>query len=185
MKIIRHSSPDEAVLMWLQAELTSERFSNDLQKSLKKYGLSSQVITHPDTSDPLENSLRLKVLKEYRDWFEDDVYAYNWELIELTKDDVKALYYIDYSYWNELSNNTRLVGVAVENVKQGRIVFNVSNAPFFDVAKAADAGMQFAPIILIQKGQNLEIVEGHLRATGYLLANTPGKPLLAVVGYPL
>lgn len=185
MKIIRTSSPDEAVLVWLQAELKSRRFQNDLQKSLDKYGLSSQIITDPDLSDKSENSLRLKALKDYRDWFEDDVYAYDWKLVELAVDDVKALRYIDYSYWNELSDNSHLVGVAAENVKRGKVVFDVSNAHFFDIAKAVESGAQFAPIVVLEKEQGLEIVEGHARATGYLLADSPTEQLQAIAGSPI
>jgi hypothetical protein len=185
MKVIRNSSPDEAVLIWLQAELVSKRFQDDLQKSLDKYGLSTQIITDPNLSDTSENDWRLKVLKDYRDWFEDNVYTYDWKLVELAVDDVKALRYIDYSYWNELSDNTHLVGVAAENVKRGKVVFDVSNAHFFDIAKAVETGAQFAPIVVLKREQGLEIVEGHARATGYLLADNVTKSLQAVIGTPL
>lgn len=185
MKIIRTSSPDEAVLVWLQAELKSKRFQNDLQKSLDKYGLSAQIITNPDLSDNSENSLRLKILKDYRDWFEDNIYAYDWKLVELEVDDVKALRYIDYSYWNELSDDTHLVGVAAKNVERGKVVFDVSNAHFFDIAKAVEAGTQFAPIVVLEREQGLEIAEGHARATGYLLADSPTEQLQAIVGSPI
>lgn len=185
MKIIRSSSPDEVVLAWLQAELKSKRFQNDLQRSLDKYELSTSIITSPNLSDVSENSLRLKILKDYRDWFKDSVYAYDWKLIELAVDNVKALRYIDYSYWNELSDNTHLVGVAAENVKLGKVVFDLSNAHFFDIAKAVESGAQFAPIVVLEKEQGLEIVEGHARATGYLLAHTPTEQLQAIVGSPI
>lgn len=185
MKVIRNSSPDEAVLIWLQAELTSKRFQNDLQKSLDKYGLRPQIITDSDLSNKSENDLRLKVLQNYRDWFEDDVYTHDWKLVELTGSDVRALRYIDYSYWNELSDNTHLVGVAAENVKRGKVVFDVSNAHFFAIAKAVEAGVRFAPIVVLEREQGLEIVEGHARATGYLLAENATNPLQAVIGTPL
>lgn len=185
MKTIRTSTPDEAVLVWLQAELKSKRFQNDLQKSLDKCDLDTQIITSPNLSNIAENSLRLKILKDYRDWFEDDVYAYSWELVELTPDDVKTLHYIDYSYWNELSDNTRLVGVAAENVAHGKVVFDVSNANFFNIAQTVEAGIQFLPIVILENGQGLEIVEGHARATGYSLSNNHSKPLQAIIGTPL
>jgi hypothetical protein len=181
MKTIRASSPDEAILVWLQAELKSKRFQNDLQKSLDKYELSTQIITDPDLSDVAENRLRLKILKDYRDWFDKDVYAYNWKLVELTANDIKTLRYIDYSYWNELSDDTQLVGVAAKNVKRGKVVFDVSNDHFFDIAKAVDAGTQFPPIVALENGQGLEIIEGHARATGYLLSNNRSKPLQAII----
>lgn len=184
MNSIRTSFPDEAVLVWLQAELKSKRFQDDLHKSLDKYGLDAQVITEPDLSDMSENDSRLKVLKEYRDWFKDDVYMYNWELVELTPQEVKELHYIEYSYWNELSDNTRLVGVAAKNVKRGKVVFDVSNDNFLSIASAVESGTQFPPIIVLESGYGREIVEGHARATGYSLVDNPDKLLRAIVGTP-
>lgn len=45
------SSPDEAVIVWLQSELKSKRFQDDLYKSLDKYGLDEHIITKPNLSD--------------------------------------------------------------------------------------------------------------------------------------
>ena len=78
MKTVRASSSDEVVLVWLQAELKSKRFQNDLRKSLDKHDLDAQIITEPDLSNRPENDSRLMILKDYRDWFEDDVDAYRW-----------------------------------------------------------------------------------------------------------
>lgn len=182
MRTIRTSIPDEAVLAWLQAELRSKRFQNDLQKSLDKYGLSTQLITNPNLDDMSENVSRLKVLRDYRDWFKDDVYAYNWQLAELKPEEVKELRYIDYSYWNELSDNTHLVGIAAKNVRRGKVVFDVSNDNFLSIASSVETGMQFPPIIVLSRKRGHEIVEGHARATGYSLVASPDKPLLAIVG---
>lgn len=182
MSIIRDSSSQEVVLVWLQAELESERFGEDLKKTLDKYNLSSKFITSPNLLDDNDNILRLQVLKDYRDWFKDDVYDYTWQLAELTKDDVSTLSYIDYSYWNELSDNTHFVGAAAKNIKLIKTVFDVSNKHFFDIAKAVEAGEQFSPIILIERSDRLEIVEGHARATGYMLANKPNNPIQALIG---
>lgn len=182
MKTVRNSSPDETVLSWLAAELKSKRFQDDLLQSLDKYELSTQIIASPNLDDISENNSRLKVLRDYRDWFKDDVYAYQWKLVELTPKEVKELRYIDYSYWNELSDNTHLVGVAAKNVRRGKVVFDVSNDNFFNMAGAVEAGAQFPPIIALEREKGLEIVEGHARATGYSLVSSPRKPLLALVG---
>jgi hypothetical protein len=182
MKTVRASSPDEAVLVWLQAELKSTRFQNNLHKSLDKYGLDVQIITEPDLSNMSENDSRLKVLRDYRDWFEDDVHAYSWELVELTPEEVKELRYIDYSYWNELTDNTHLVEIAAKNVKRGKVVFDVSSDNFFSIASRVEAGTQFPPIIVLERGYGREIVEGHARATGYSLVDNPDKLIPAIVG---
>ena len=182
MKTVRASSSDEVVLVWLQAELKSKRFQNDLRKSLDKHDLDAQIITEPDLSNRSENDSRLMILKDYRDWFEDDVDAYRWELVELTPEDVKKLRCIDYSYWNELTDNTHFVGIAAKNVKRGKVVLDVSNDNFLSIASAVEAGTQFLPIIVLGRANGREIVEGHARATGYSLVASPSKPLLAVVG---
>lgn len=184
MKTVRASSPDEVVLVWLQAELKSKRFQNDLQKSLDKYKLDTQVITKPNLSDVSENNSRLKVLRDYRNWFKDDLYASGWGLVELASQEVKELRYIDYSYWNELSDNTHLVGVAAKNVKRGKVVFDVSNDNFLSIARSVEAGTQFPPIIVLEREHGREIVERHARATGYSLVDSPDKMPLAIVGTP-
>lgn len=183
MKIVRESSPNEAVLVWLQAELKSARFQNELQKSLVKYSLAADIITKPDLDNALDNESRLKILKNYRNWFKDDVYTYAWQLVALKPEEIKQLRYIDYSYWNELSDNTRRVSNAAENVRRGKTAFDVSNDNFFSIAQAAEAGVQFPPLIVLEKKQMFEIIEGHARATGYLLANFPTKPLRALIGF--
>ena len=111
MHISFSSSPQEAVLAWLQAELTSERFQNDLYKSLKKFNATESIVTNAHLDDKHENDLRYKILKNYRHWFEDDIDNYNWSVVDLDIADVRELEYIDYSYWNELEAITLIKSV--------------------------------------------------------------------------
>ena len=113
--------------------------------------MGSQIIRNPDLTIKYENKSRPKVLKDYRDWFEDDVYVYGWKLVELTLDNVRGFHYIDYSYWNELSDNAHLVGVAADNTRRGKIVFDVSNTYFFDIAKAVETEVHFTPIVVLER----------------------------------
>lgn len=171
MKHLKSIDPDEVVTVWLRTELNSKRFQNDLKKSLSEYSLDTNIITAPNLNNKEENQLRLKVLKDYRSWFKDDIYSYSWELVELTHEDVRKLRYIEYSYWNELSDNTHLAGVAAKNVEQGKVVYDISNDNFWDIAKAMDNSKDFEPVIILEREYGLEIVEGHARATGYLLSS--------------
>lgn len=182
--MIRDSSPQETVLAWLQAELASERFKNDLLQSLLKFETTESIITKANLDDTIENSLRYKVLKDYRDWFDDNVNEYRWSLVELDADDVGKLEYIDYSYWNELSDKTRKVEIAAKNIQNGKVVFQVPNDRFWSVAKAIETGEEFSPIVILKDSpdSSSRIVEGHLRATSYLLAKVAPKPLLATLG---
>lgn len=184
MHVIRKGSPQEAVLSWLKAELYSERFKNDLAESLKQLNLTETLITNPDLEDADENVLRYKVLKNYRDWLEDDLEACDWSLVEYDKADVEQLEYIDYSYWNELSDQTHKVGVAAKNIENGKVVFDVPNDRFWSVAHAFENSENFEPIIVLKDAtdRSPRIIEGHVRATAYSLAKQPPKQLRAMLG---
>lgn len=184
MNIIQKSSPEEATLEWLKAELNSDRFRRDLNTALTKMNADEKIITDADLSSQDENETRWKILKSYRDWLDKNFEDYEWELVELDQADVSELHYIDYSYWNELSDNTRKVGVAAKNVMNDKVVFDVSNEKFFSVVKNLEDGLDFGPIIVVLNSdkEDSEILEGHLRATGYVMAQQPIKPLRAVMG---
>lgn len=184
MKTIRRITPQEAILCWLRAELSSDRFSDDLTKSLENHDSSRILLTNANLNDGEENELRYKILKSYRGWLEDDLYEYDWVLVELNKDEVGDLQYINYSYWSELSDNTHRVSVAARNVKNGKIVFDVSNDRFWEIANALESHKPLEPIIVLQDSTNLpsRIVEGHARATSYLLSDKIQENLQAALG---
>lgn len=186
MKTIRNSSPAEATLEWLKAELNSDRFRSGLDTALLKLSSDEKIITDADLTNENENQTRWNILKSYRDWLDKDFEDYEWELVELDQADVSELRYIDYSYWNELSDGTQKVGVAAANVTDGKVVFDVPNDKFFSVAEAVDNGLGFGPIIVVLSSdkQEGELLEGHLRATGYVMAKQRSKPLRAIRGTP-
>lgn len=184
MNFIRESSPSEAIWEWLKAELNSSRFGADLRNAIHDAGYNDSIIVAADIKSPQQNEVRWQILKSYRKWLDINFDSYRWQLVELNRGDVSKLRYIDYSYWNELSDGTRKVERAVSNVVKGKIVFGVTHDRFFSVAKAVEAGQPLPPIIAIadsdkDKG---EIIEGHLRATGYLLAGQSPQPLRAIWG---
>lgn len=184
MKTINTSSAQEVVLEWLKAELSSARFGGDLNAALKKYSCDEKIITNADLTDANENKTRWLILKSYRTWLDRNFDDYEWKLVELDYKDVYNLNYIDYSYWNELSDNTHKVGKASENIAKGMIVFDELNDRFYSVAENVDIGTDLPPIIVVSNhGNNQgEILEGHLRATGYALSRTKKRPLIAIWG---
>ncbi len=184
MKIISSSSKERAVLEWLKAEIDSARFSDDLYEAIKKLGFSEEIITKANLDDKQENENRWQILKTYRTWLDRDFDDYEWKLVELDKNDVLELDYIDYSYWNELSDNTHKVGRAVKNIEDDKVVFDVPNDAFHLIAKDVERGKDFNPIIVVSKHGNKqgEILEGHLRATGYALSRHAQKSLRAIWG---
>ena len=130
------------VAAFLKAEYYSERFSDDLNKILRTHYIeNTRLITDPDCTNEHENHLRAQILGDYRGYkqsreiFENFPDNLTWYRAELTPEEVGELHYVDYSYWNELSDNTHLVKDAVKNLKKGKVVFDVSNDRFFAVAK--------------------------------------------------
>lgn len=149
---------------------------------MKELDVDESVVTNADLNNSDENEKRLDTLKKYRSWFELDVDAYHWQLAELDQNEVGSCKYIDYDYWNELSNQTRLVKKAAQNVKDGVVIFDVPNDAIFSIAKAVESGEAFPPIIVVSENDEDKIIEGHLRATGYVLADSVSGPLSAIVG---
>ena len=183
MERICNSSTDEVILEWLRAELYSSRFSGDLKTSLQKAGQHEAIITQGNIENQAENEARLQILKGYS-WLDFDLYQYNWYRVSLNQHEVKELRYIDYSYWNELTNNTRRIGKAVRNIINGKIIFDVPNDRFYEMAQDFESGKEVPPIIMIsgQDSEPPEVIEGHLRATGYALARNINHPLQAILG---
>jgi len=174
------------VLAWLKAELSSERFNGDLINSLKKLGKTESLITNANLNNIDENKARVKVLRQYRVWLDIDFDNYDWHDAKLNQKEVGELSYIDYDYWNKLSNNTGLVKDAVKNIRKNLVVFDVSNDSFHSVVHAIEAGKKFEPIIILASNANepQRILEGHVRATGFVLAINPAHNLNAFIGTP-
>lgn len=183
MRILRESNEDEVVLAWLKAELDSPRFKDQLLKILKDSGSTEELIMKPDLTSQEDNQHRTSLLKGYRNWLDKDFSSFTWNLVELSKSDVANLKYIDYDYWNELSDNTSLVGAAAENVSKGKIVFDVDNDPFLLVAEKFDSGYEAQPIIVLgDSKEDLAIIEGHVRATAFMLTKSNDGVLKALMG---
>lgn len=182
------------VAAFLKAEYYSERFSDDLNLVLRNHHIEdAQFITDPDCMNERDNALRAQILGDYRGYkqnrkiFKDFPDSLTWYKTELTPKEVGELHYVDYSYWNELTDHTHLVKDAVKNIKKGVVVFDVSNDRFFSVAKDIEEhGYTYEPIILIGHDETtpLTIIEGHLRATAVGLAGGKApKVIPAIVGY--
>jgi hypothetical protein len=180
MKLLRRVPEEAMVSAFLKAEFFSARFGDDLRTAMTSFGVADAVVTHPDISNDRENQLRSAVLGAYRGYrqnremFEGVPENLTWYEAELTRCDIANLRYVDYSYWNELTDQTRLVKDAVANIRQGKIVFDVPNDRFLSMAEDIRRGIHiFEPIILWGQdiGSSLEILEGHLRATAFGLAD--------------
>ena len=188
MEVVRKSSENEMILEFLKGELNSNRFNSDLNDSLNELNVDSNIISNGDLSNEDENSLRLKIMKKYRGYpdsllFENFPRILEWKLMKLDKEDINNIYYIDYDYWNLLSNDTSSPLEAVKNIMDGREIFDVSNKPFLDGVDYLKSN-SFPPVILITcNDKRYLIVEGHSRMTIYGFDPTKLDGIYAYVGY--
>lgn len=177
MRVIKQSDINEIVLAFLQGEIESKRFSAELTDALTKLNLDESLILKPDLNNEIENELRAKVLGEFRgygkneDLFENFPVVEECVLMEANFEDLNNIRYMNYSYWNELSNNTSNCLVAAKNIVNGKIVYDVSNQPFLSGVEFLKAGNKFKPLILFTADyQTYVVLEGHSRLTVYGLA---------------
>jgi hypothetical protein len=168
------------VACFLLGELSSPRFGAGVRSALADAGWTDRLVTSPDLFDHAENAARRAVLASTRgygencDVFEDFPSGARWEWAVLRPEELAAVRYIEYSYWNELSGGTRLPGHAAGRIRAGVTVFDVPNDRFEQAARALAGGELFPPLILAGEGADkLVCLEGHLRLTAYALAGFP------------
>lgn len=190
MKLLKEVPEAAMVATFLKAELSSARFSDELKKVMNALDVAEVVIFEPNLESKADNELRAQVLGDYRGYgqnrkiFEGFPADLHWYEAALAHEEIDGLQYVDYSYWNELTDHTRLVKNAVANIQKGRVVFNVSNDRFLAVADEIRHGKHdFEPMILWGKseGSPLTILEGHLRATAFGLAGDKAPNMIRVI----
>ena len=67
MKILRESSENEMILEFLKAESTSERFSQQIKKTMEKLDINENVVFSPNLQSEIENMQRKKYLGNSED----------------------------------------------------------------------------------------------------------------------
>ncbi|MCL5784102.1 MAG: hypothetical protein M1142_01965 [Patescibacteria group bacterium] len=192
MRKIRDITEDEMISVFLKAEINSNRFGKHILDRLQRDSKSRDLIEFPNLNNVEENQYRKQLLSEYRGFGMDQALFQGlptdvkWQRVLLTTDDLNKIKYINYSYWNELSQKTRFAKNAVEIIEKGIKIFNVSNQGFIDAAEAVKEGVIFPEMILVSAGPNEDIIviEGHLRLTAYLLAKEKAPAEIeSIIGY--
>lgn len=155
MKLLTQIPESAMVAAFLKAEVNSIRFSDELRKVILRLGIAKSVVANPNLEDEEQNQLRAQLLSEYRGYkqnreiFENFPDNIKWFNAEISREEIGNLQYVDYSYWNELTDHTHKVKDAVKNIQNGKVVFNVSNDRFLEVAGQIRQGNgDFEPIIL-------------------------------------
>jgi hypothetical protein len=182
MRDIASVTEDEMVLAWLRAEIDSPNWSSPVRQGLTAIRRDETLICKPDLLSKEQNTLRNLLLGYYRGYkrnlglfrhFPEDV---TWRLVELDRDDfIKLLYLNNEPTSHYLSDTTRSAVAGARNSG------NKSNAFINGVVEAIKRGeSNFPPIIAVEKEEQLVLMEGHTRATAYIITNH--EPVQAIVG---
>ena len=190
MKILRESSENEMILEFLKAESISERFSQQIKKTMEKLDIDENVVFSANLQSEIENMQRKKLLGEFRgyglgkDLFENfPTHITEWRLCSFSRSDLEKIRYIDYSYWNELSAQTHKPLVAAETIRRGILIYDLSNDGFLRAAEYIKNGGIFPKLFFLTSDyENFVIVEGHFRMTAYALSPECFNEIEVIVG---
>lgn len=188
MRLIRKTNEAEMILEFLKGELNSSRFNEDLNRTIRELGLSTNIIITGTIENDTENIDRLKIMKKFRGYpneklFENFPKINEWKYCGLNEKDIDDIYYIDYDYWNELSNGTSKPVEAAKVINNGIEIYEVSNQPFLDGVEYNKTN-KFPPVILITcNNEKYLIIEGHSRMTIYGFNPSKLNETYAYVGY--
>ena len=187
MKIIRESSENEMILEFLKGELSSKRFSQNLLNILNELNIDKDILIKGDINSKEQNIIRKQIIHKFRGYPNKELFnnfpkIESWNLVEFDTSDLDNIYYINYDYWNELSNNTSKPKTAAKNIMEGIEIYDVSNKSYLDGLKFLEHNL-FPPIILITcNSKKYLVIEGHSRVTIYALNPQKFDKTLGFVG---
>jgi len=190
MRKIKPSNEDEMVSEFLKMELDSDRYRNQIEKILAEMHMDKYIITNGNIVSEQENALRSEILKRFRGWrdkelFENFPTKIDWVWTEFSKEDISRIFYIEYSYWNEISNYTSSPLEAAKEILSGKTVFDMPTTDFIEIAQKLNEGTKFAPMIFLtdKNDSRYIILEGHVRMTAYSLAPEYFENISVLLGY--
>jgi hypothetical protein len=173
MQFLHPTTEADMIAVFLKAEIVSERFGPTVRTLLDEQRISRTIVDTPDITNPDQNAARRQLLSAYRAYVFEELPAHTaWYRALLNRDEVAKIRYIDYDYWNEISDNSRLPIVATKAIRAGREIYGQSTQGFLDVAQALREGAHFPELIIVGASPDAELTvfEGHLRLTAYMLA---------------
>jgi hypothetical protein len=171
------TSENEMVYEFLKMEASSERWAESINSVLRDMNVKPEIITRGNLKSEKENAIRAEILSQFRGYkrnaeiFGNFPQNTNWTWAVFGKEDLQKIMYIDYSYWNEISNNTGSPTEAAKTILSGKTIFDVPNDGFINAAQKIKNGNIFPPMIFLtdETARKFIILEGHLRMTAFAL----------------
>lgn len=196
------ATADEMVLEFLRAEIDSPRFGTQVSTALSAHASTpEELIDKGDLKNLRQNSVRAAILGHYRGYpdaaffrgFPADAL---WARCTLSPEELKNARYAKIIEWVHVSRYTRLISVAVETIARGDIGslarnYNLSEAEtdrlrklvahVRRVASDYEQGKKYPKLIAVRAGDQLVVLEGHTRATGFVLSGRE-EPVEMLIG---
>lgn len=178
----------EMVLAFLAAEIDSPSYEPYIKPLLQRLGQTrSKLIDNGDVTNATDNQVRTELLKAYRG-YSADAYLFNgfpsdvrWRRVEIQLNELGRLKYGNFKDWVKLSEGSRMVVDGARNI--GRIQTEEDIKDKVEaVVKKIERGHRFPELITVQTvDDELVLVEGHKRATAYMIAK-PSHPIELLIG---
>jgi hypothetical protein len=180
VRVLAPATEDDMVATFLRAELGSSRYAGQVLAALAAERLDRSQVEHPDTTDPVANAARRRVLAAYRAYPDGGVFTglpadTAWQWAALGPEELLHVRYINWDYWIEVSGGTRRPLDAIPRIGDSPI--------YREIVAAVAAGRLPPELILIGRppGTDLVVLEGHLRLTALTMAIEHLPPELTVL----
>lgn len=188
MRDLGPATEDDIVVAFVQAEIDSVRFGQYYAAFLSSRGLERfSIIDRPNLQSDSDNLLRRAMLTAVRGYdnrsalFTRFPQHVTWRRVAIEPAEAHKLKYANYETWVQLSAGSRLVvdgAKRLEGIHVGESAKENINA----LADDLRAGKRYPPLIAVQGEEGfLILVEGHTRATAYVLAQSV-QPMEVFVG---
>jgi hypothetical protein len=176
----------DVVIAFLQAEISSSRYSEYIMGNLRHKNLSRDLIDHPNLENEIDNNIRRALLQAYRGFGANTYLFYAfpadvvWRFVEIEPKDHHLLLFAKEENWMKIAEGTRSVSRAAGRIDRFELADTAERVR--SIQQDLTSGKSMAPLILVE-GENgrLILVEGHSRATAYVGLNWPLIP--ALLGY--
>jgi hypothetical protein len=156
--------------LFLARELASDRFGSRIRELLRREEIPYRIVAEPDLRSADENARRRHLLGVYRGYgTDDDRYRSTFptegvrrEWVMLSRDELREVRHVDWSYRRELSGGSRRPAAAAERIRAGVRPYGVSNVGDVTMAASLAAGAAFPPLVLVtaQEAGGLVVLEG-------------------------